>query len=89
MLIDALDRPKIKMTLDVGNFLCVDEISEAAVRKCIQYADIIHLKDFYIREKSDLSNQAEMFNCNDGSWFVSQANLQRVRQDNMQEEKLS
>ena len=69
MLIDALDRPEIKMTLDVGNFLCVDEISEAAVRKCIQYADIIHLKDFYIREKSDLSNQAEMFNCNDGSWF--------------------
>jgi inosose dehydratase len=69
MLIEALERPEVRMTLDVGNFMCVDEISEAAVKKCIQYADVIHLKDFYVREKSDLSGQAEMFNCNDGSWF--------------------
>ncbi|MGI5894200.1 MAG: sugar phosphate isomerase/epimerase family protein [Candidatus Merdivicinus sp.] len=59
----------IRMTLDVGNFQCVDEDSVAAVKKCLPYAEIIHLKDFYIRKKSVLPGQAEMFNCNNGSWF--------------------
>lgn len=59
----------LRMTLDVGNFLCVDEPSYAAVKKCIPYAQIIHFKDFYIRDKSKLPGQTEMFNCNNGSWF--------------------
>ena len=59
----------IKMTLDVGNFQCVDEDSVAAVKKCLPYAEIIHLKDFYIRKKSQLPGQTEMFNCDNGSWF--------------------
>lgn len=68
-LIQEIDRPNISMTLDVGNFLCVDEYEFAAVKKCIKYAKIIHFKDFYIRDKSKLPGQTEMFNCDCGSWF--------------------
>lgn len=68
-LIEAADCPELGMTLDVGNFLCVDEYPLAAVKKCLPYARIIHLKDFYIREKEALPGQNEMFNCDNGSWF--------------------
>jgi inosose dehydratase len=70
-LFDALERPDMKMTMDVGNFLCVDEYNIAAVKKCLPYAQIIHLKDFYIRSKDQLPGQNEMFNCDNGSWFES------------------
>jgi sugar phosphate isomerase/epimerase len=68
-LIEAIDRPNLRMTVDVGNFLCVDEDPVAAVKKCLPLADMIHLKDFYIRKKEQLPDQTEMFNCNNGSWF--------------------
>ena len=68
-LIQSTGFDDIKMTLDVGNFQCVDEDSVAAVKKCLPYAEIIHLKDFYVRKKSALPGQTEMFNCNMGSWF--------------------
>ena len=50
-LIEGIGRSNVKMTMDVGNFRCVDDISEIAVQKCLPYADTIHLKDFYIRDK--------------------------------------
>ena len=68
-LIEAINRPNLKMTVDVGNFLCVDEDPVAAVKKCLPLAEMIHLKDFYIRKKDLLPDQTEMFNCNNGSWF--------------------
>ena len=68
-LIQAADRPGLGMTLDVGNFLCVDEYSLGAVKKCLPYAKTIHLKDFYVREMEALPGQNEMFNCDNGSWF--------------------
>lgn len=68
-MINAADCPNLKMTMDVGNFLCVDDDPVAAVKKCLPYAAIIHFKDFYIRKKDRLPGQTEMFNCNNGSWF--------------------
>ena len=68
-LIEAINRPNLKMTVDVGNFLCVDEDPVAAVKKCLPYAEMIHLKDFYIRKKEQLPDQTDMFNCNLGRWF--------------------
>ncbi|GIP39275.1 sugar phosphate isomerase [Paenibacillus sp. J31TS4] len=44
-----VDRPNFKTTLDVGNFLCVDESPLVGVRKNLPYASLIHFKDFYIR----------------------------------------
>ena len=68
-MITASDCPNLKMTMDVGNFLCVDDDPVAAVKKCLPYAAIVHFKDFYIRKKDRLPGQTEMFNCNNGSWF--------------------
>lgn len=51
-LIHAVDRPNFKTTLDVGNFVCVDENPVRAVRSNIPYASMVHVKDFYIRPGS-------------------------------------
>ena len=51
-LIHAVDLPSFRMTLDVGNFLCVDEDPLLATRACLPQASIVHLKDFYIRPTS-------------------------------------
>ncbi|MNX98141.1 Inosose dehydratase [compost metagenome] len=51
-LIHAVDRPNFKTTLDVGNFVCVDENPVTAVRSNIPYASMVHVKDFYIRPGS-------------------------------------
>lgn len=48
-LIHEVDRPNFRTTLDVGNFVCVDENPAVSVRKNIGLASMVHLKDFYIR----------------------------------------
>lgn len=48
-LIQAVDRPNYKTTLDVGNFMCVEENSAIGVKKNLKYARMIHLKDMYYR----------------------------------------
>lgn len=48
-LIQEVDRTNFKTTLDVGNFLCVDEDPLAAIKANLPFASIIHLKDFYYR----------------------------------------
>ncbi|HWV36728.1 MAG TPA: sugar phosphate isomerase/epimerase family protein [Thermomicrobiales bacterium] len=49
-LVHAVDRPNFRTTLDIGNFLCVDELPELAVMKNLPYASVVHLKDFYRRD---------------------------------------
>lgn len=51
-LVEAVDRSNFKTTLDVGNFMCVDEDPVIAVRKNLPYASIVHIKDFYLRPAS-------------------------------------
>ncbi|HZG57024.1 sugar phosphate isomerase/epimerase [Paenibacillus sp.] len=51
-LVSAVDRPNFRTTLDVGNFLCVDEQPVPAVRKNLPIASMLHLKDFYRRPSS-------------------------------------
>lgn len=51
-VIHAVDRPNYKTTLDVGNFVCVDENPVVAVKKNISYASMVHVKDFYIRPEN-------------------------------------
>jgi inosose dehydratase len=48
-LVTLVDRPNYLTTLDIGNFLCVDEDPVAAVQKNLPFASIVHLKDFYVR----------------------------------------
>ena len=60
----AVDRENFLTTLDVGNFLCVDEDPTSAVPANLPYAMIVHLKDFYVRRQG--------FAAPDG-WFTSRA----------------
>ena len=48
-LIHEVDRSNFKTTVDIGNFLCVDEDPVSAVKKNIAFASMVHFKDFYIR----------------------------------------
>ena len=48
-LVHAVDRENFRTTLDVGNFLCVDEDPLSAVKKNLPYASMVHIKDFYYR----------------------------------------
>lgn len=51
-LIHAVDEPNFKTTLDVGNFLCVDDDPLLATRANLPHASFVHLKDFYIRPET-------------------------------------
>ena len=63
-LVKAVGRKNFKTTLDIGNFLCVDEDPIAAVKNNLPYASMIHLKDFYVRNEK--TNPGE-------GWFKSRA----------------
>ncbi len=47
------------VTLDIGNFVCVDEDPEASVRRCLPYAVSVHFKDFYLRKRFAMGSFAE------------------------------
>lgn len=48
-VIHAVNRENFKTTLDIGNFLCIDEEPLVGVMKNISYAERVHFKDFYFR----------------------------------------
>ncbi|MBO0958832.1 sugar phosphate isomerase/epimerase [Neobacillus sp. MM2021_6] len=60
-VIHGVNRDNFKTTLDVGNFLCMDEDPLVGVKKNLQYAATVHLKDFYIRPYYE--------NPGGGEWF--------------------
>ena len=55
-LIYAVGRENFRTTLDVGNFLCVDEDPVSAVKNNISLASMIHFKDFYVRKNLAVRN---------------------------------
>ena len=68
----VLDQIKnISHQLDIGNFLCVDENPEVAVKRLINKAKTIHMKDFYVRDEECDPGDATQFDCS-GAWFRSQ-----------------
>lgn len=48
-LLHETARDNFQTTLDIGNFLCVDEDPVSAVKNNIPYASMVHAKDFYLR----------------------------------------
>jgi len=48
-LIHETGRDNFRTTLDIGNFLCVDEDPVSGVRNNLPYASMVHIKDFYRR----------------------------------------
>ena len=60
-ILRAAGKENVGLTVDVGNFLCVDEDPVVSVQKAIKYADMIHLKDFYIRKVEKMYPQNGMY----------------------------
>lgn len=48
-LIAEVNELNFRMTLDVGNFLCVDENPFIATRSNLPFASFVHFKDYYVR----------------------------------------
>ena len=65
-LLYLVDQPNFKTTLDVGNFLSVDENPVVAVAANAPYASIVHLKDFYVRR----TNPGEGWNRTPGGAYM-------------------
>ncbi|PAV31210.1 sugar phosphate isomerase [Virgibacillus profundi] len=68
-LIENVNRPNFKTTLDTGNFLCVDEDPVSAVKKNIGYASMVHTKDFYVRPASSFSPGEGWFQSTAGNYL--------------------
>lgn len=67
-LIHEVDRKNFKMTLDVGNFWCVDEDPVIGVKRCIKVASMVHFKDFYFRKPKFFCKNGDSFKLQNG-WF--------------------
>ncbi len=51
-LLKTVNHPNFRLTLDMGNFLCVDDDPVAAVARLVKYAVMVHAKDFHVRPKA-------------------------------------
>ena len=69
-ILTGVKRDNFAHQLDVGNYTCVDDIPEIAVKKLIPFAKTIHMKDFYIRPAHRDPGGAVEFSC-ENSWFRS------------------
>jgi sugar phosphate isomerase/epimerase len=50
-LIKTVKHPNFGLTLDMGNFLCVNDDPVKAVKRLAKYAVMVHAKDFHVRDK--------------------------------------
>ncbi len=50
-LLETVAHPNFGLTLDMGNFLCVNADPIAAVEQCVKYAQMVHVKDFHVKPK--------------------------------------
>ncbi|MFG0251156.1 MAG: sugar phosphate isomerase/epimerase family protein [Phycisphaeraceae bacterium JB051] len=53
-LIETVNHPNFGLTLDMGNFMCVDAEPVAAVKQCLPYAQMVHVKDFHRKPKKQM-----------------------------------
>jgi len=51
-IVNGVGRDNFRTTLDIGNFVCVDENPLVGVRNNAKIASIVHVKDFYIRSEN-------------------------------------
>lgn len=64
-----VNRPNFKTTLDIGNFLCVDESPLIGVMNNLPYASLIHVKDFYIRPFDEDPGEGRWFHTTHGNYL--------------------
>ncbi len=69
-VLNGVARDNYRLLLDTGNIVCVDEDPSAAAARLAGRAEIVHLKDFYIRRRDP--GDSTQFDC-EGHWFRSLA----------------
>lgn len=69
-VLNGVNHENYGLLLDTGNIACVDEDPTAAAWRLAKRAEIVHLKDFYIRRRDP--GDATQFDCG-GHWFRSYA----------------
>jgi len=52
-LVRKVNHPNFRITIDIGNFMCVDEQPVPAVRRLAKYASHVHVKDFHYKLKNE------------------------------------
>ncbi|MFC5449246.1 sugar phosphate isomerase/epimerase family protein [Paenibacillus aestuarii] len=68
-VLTEVNRPNFKTTLDIGNFMCVDEQPLIGVRKNLPYASLIHVKDFYFRHYDEDPGEGPWFRTSNGNYL--------------------
>jgi sugar phosphate isomerase/epimerase len=68
-ILHAVDRPNFRTTLDIGNFLCVDEDPLVGVMNNLPYASFVHFKDFYIRSYDENPGGGDWFRTSHGNYM--------------------
>lgn len=68
-VLQAVNRPNFKTTLDIGNFMCVDESPIIGVKKNLPYASLVHIKDFYFRPYDQEPGGAGWFTSSNGNFL--------------------
>lgn len=53
-LLKAVDHENFALTIDMGNFLCVNDDPVKAVARLAKYAVMAHVKDFHVRPKATM-----------------------------------
>ena len=53
-LIDTVNHPNYRLTIDMGNFLCMNENPVYAVKNLLDYMVMAHVKDFHVRPKKQV-----------------------------------
>lgn len=68
-VLHAVDRTNFKTTLDIGNFMCVDEDPVVGVMKNLPYASLVHFKDFYFRPFDEHPGGGVWFTTTNGNYI--------------------
>ena len=69
-VINGVNHENYGLLLDTGNIICMDEDPSVAAWRLASQAEIVHLKDFYIRHRDP--GDTTQFDCG-GHWFRSYA----------------
>lgn len=68
-VLQAVNRQNFRTTLDIGNFLCVDEQPLVGVRRNLPLASLIYAKDFYYRPFDQDPGGGKWFRTSHGNYL--------------------
>jgi sugar phosphate isomerase/epimerase len=68
-VLHEVNRPNFRTTLDIGNFMCVDEDPVTGVMKNLPYASLVHFKDFYFRPFDENPGGGVWFRTSNGNYL--------------------